>query len=268
MNEIREICRAKLTNPDQDLEASNRMWNRRAGEVSRLSRHTDGDGYFSFFKSSADLNGASVIDLGCGAGRYLKLLLDEGANAEGLDPSIEMVKAAKSYTAESGYPDVPVYHSSFQDFETAKQYDYVFVSNCPIVDYYENYLKILKLARKGVFIGSWIERKDLFLDRLAEEIGAAQIRRVSFDPVYLFNLFVADGYLPKFEATFRTIREDVAPEDCLQRFSSWLFGENYTARDTDQLMQAMKKHLTAEGKAPTEMRGIRGMMYVDLTLRY
>ena len=70
VNKLREICQAKLSNPAQDIEVSNRMWNRRAKEVSRLSARADGDGYFSFFKSSAgDLNGLSVLDSGCGAGR-------------------------------------------------------------------------------------------------------------------------------------------------------------------------------------------------------
>ena len=58
MNKLREICQEKLSNPAQDIEASNRMWNRRAKEVSRLSARADGDGYFSFFKSSVgDLDG-------------------------------------------------------------------------------------------------------------------------------------------------------------------------------------------------------------------
>ena len=45
MNKLREICQEKLSNPAQDIEASNRMWNRRAKEVSRLSARADGDGY-------------------------------------------------------------------------------------------------------------------------------------------------------------------------------------------------------------------------------
>lgn len=268
MNEIRNLCQAKLTNPAQDLSVSNRMWNRRAVEVSRLSARTENDGYFSFFNSSADLTGASVIDLGCGAGRYLKMLLDAGAKAEGLDPSIEMVKIAKAYVSEHGYSDVPVYNASFQDFEVTRQYDYVFVSNCPIIDYYENYLKILKLASRGVFIGSWIERKDTFLDRIAADMGLAQKKTVSFDLVYLFNLFVADGYLPKFQVTARDIREDIAIEDCALRFASWLFGEGYAAEDLDRLTSALSKRLTPDGKVPTELRGISGMLYVDLGLRY
>ena len=109
MNKLREICQEKLSNPAQDIEASNRMWNRRAKEVSRLSARADGDGYFSFFKSSVgDLDGMSVLDSGCGAGRYLKLLLDAEARAEGLDSLIEMVRTAKAYTTENGYADVPV----------------------------------------------------------------------------------------------------------------------------------------------------------------
>lgn len=269
MNKLREICQEKLSDPAQDIEASNRMWNRRAKEVSRLSARADGDGYFSFFKSSVgDLDGMSVLDSGCGAGRYLKLLLDAGARAEGLDPSIEMVRTAKAYAAENGYADVPVYHSSFQEFEPTKPYDYIFVANCPIVDYYENYLKFLKIAKKGVFLGTWIERNDLFLDTIAADMGITPRKRVSFDLVYLFNLFVADGYLPKFQATSRTIREDIAPEDCVLRFASWLFGEDFTPEDTERLMKAMEKRLTPDGKVPAELRGIRGMLYVDYSLKY
>ena len=76
------------------------------------------------------------------------------------------------------------------------------------------------------------------------------------------------GFLHKFQATSRTIREDIAPEDCVLRFASWLFGEDFTPEDTERLMKAMEKRLTPDGKVPAELRGIRGMLYVDYSLKY
>ncbi len=265
MNSIRKICKEKLTKPAQDIAKSNQMWNKRAGEMHLLSIKGHYDGYMEFFKQHAELKGASVIDLGCGAGRYLKLLLDEGALAEGLEPSTEMIKYAKKYLAESSYnPDsVAVYNTSFQDFKPEKEYDYVFISNSPITGYYESYEKILKLAKKGIFIGEWIERKDLFFERLVRDMGKEVKRQLAFDIYYYFNLFAADGYLPNFKSSIQVLKEEIIPESCIQRYTSWIYGEAYTEEDRELVLKEILKYKQADKKLMGEFHGIRGMIYVD-----
>lgn len=265
LNSIRNICKEILTRPPQDIGKSNQMWNKRAKELSLLAERDDTDGYIEFFKQHVDLNGATVIDLGCGAGRYLKLLMDEGALVEGLEPSKEMIKYAKKHIKDSGYneEDVNIYNVAFQDFEPEKQYDYVFISNSPIVGYYESYEKILKLAKKGIFIGEWIERKDLFFEKLVRSMGKEVKRQLMFDIYYYFNLFAADGYLPNFKSSIKISKEELKVEKCIQRYTSWIYGEGYTDNDMKLVMDEILKYKSDKEELIAEFHGIRGMIYVD-----
>ena len=265
LNSIRNICKEILTRPPQDIGKSNQMWNKRAKELSLLAERDDTDGYIEFFKQHVDLNGATVIDLGCGAGRYLKLLMDEGALVEGLEPSKEMIKYAKKHIKDSGYneEDVNIYNVAFQDFEPKKQYDYVFISNSPIVGYYESYEKILKLAKKGIFIGEWIERKDLFFEKLVRSMGKEVKRQLMFDIYYYFNLFAADGYLPNFKSSIKISKEELKVEKCIQRYTSWIYGEGYTDNDMKLVMDEILKYKSDKEELIAEFHGIRGMIYVD-----
>ena len=265
LNSIRNICKEILTRPPQDIGKSNQMWNKRAKELSLLAERDDADGYIEFFKQHVDLNGTTVIDLGCGAGRYLKLLMDEGALVEGLEPSKEMIKYAKKHIKDSGYneEDVNIYNVAFQDFEPEKQYDYVFISNSPIVGYYESYEKILKLAKKGIFIGEWIERKDLFFEKLVRAMGKDVKRQLMFDIYYYFNLFAADGYLPNFKSSIKISKEELKVEKCIQRYTCWIYGGGYTDNDMKLVMDEILKYKSDKEELIAEFHGIRGMIYVD-----
>ena len=265
LNSIRNICKESLTRPPQDIDKSNQMWNKRAKELSLLAERDDADGYIEFFKQHVDLKGATVIDLGCGAGRYLKLLMDEGASVEGLEPSEEMIKYAKKHIKDSGYneEDINIYNVAFQDFEPEKQYDYLFISNSPIVGYYESYEKILKLAKKGIFIGEWIERKDLFFEKLVRSMGKEVKRQLMFDIYYYFNLFAADGYLPNFKSSIKISKEELKVEKCIQRYTSWIYGEGYTDNDMKLVMDEILKYKSDKEELIAEFHGIRGMIYVD-----
>lgn len=267
MNKIREICEARLRLLQWDQASSNRMWDKRADEFSRLSSKADQDGYMAFFQSCADLSGATVMDVGCGAGRYLKRLLDAGAKAEGLEPSGGMIARAQEYLGEFGYSNIQINQVAFQDYEVDHRVDYAFVANCPISSDYGSYLKLLNLATKGIFIGTWIERQDIYYEKVSRALGVEPVRRTSYDPFYLFNIFVADGYLPKFETSEKMVSEMIYPDDCIQRYGSWIYGNDYSETDIERIRGIMAKDMTPDGKIHQEFCGLRAMTYVDLTRR-
>ncbi|MEM6473002.1 MAG: class I SAM-dependent methyltransferase [Planctomycetota bacterium] len=51
----------------------------------------------------AEINGKEVLDLGCGEGRYARVLKGKGALVTGVDPVPEFIQRARSLDAESTY---------------------------------------------------------------------------------------------------------------------------------------------------------------------
>ena len=245
------------------------MWDNRARELSMLSEAPENhpDCYMEFFTKRVPLSGASVIDVGCGAGRYLKQLLDAGALAEGLEPSSQMVKETVKYLERSGFDgeEVKIHPVAFQEFEPEKQYDYVFISNSPIIRYYENYEKILRLAKKGIFVGSWMRRRDVFFHQLAKRLGREPGEIFAPYVYYLFNLLMADGYAPEFVSLPERKLRAIHPDECINRYANWLYGEEYSRQDFDRMREEMDRLLAEMERKEGEYLGLRGLLYVDLT---
>ena len=196
----------------------------------------------------------------------MKLFLQEGARVDGIEPSKNMAElslqnlASLNIDKENYY----VFNQSLQDFEVEKQYDYIFISNSPVIDYYENYEKIMKLARKGIFIGSWVDRSDSLYESLAKELGLYKKRGASYDLVYIFNLMQADGYMPEYRLIKREYEHLDDIGNFIQRYTSWLYGSDYTKEDVELVRKTLKKFENEDGKYPRVNKDVRGVLYLDL----
>ncbi|RRD94164.1 class I SAM-dependent methyltransferase [Clostridiales bacterium COT073_COT-073] len=265
---MRELCVSKLTQSPQDMEKSNQMWNKRAKEFAANMKTEGQDPYMEFLKKQVDLNGKSILDVGCGAGKYMKLLLEEGAIVEGLEPSSEMVREAKKYLGESGYDaeKIAFHVESFQDFSPQKPYDYVFISNNPVISYYESYDKILKLAKQGIFIGSWMGNKDSLLEKVSQKLGVKAKGHGSQNIRYIFELLFEDGYYPSFDTYVQRSVKEVAPESLYQRYASWFYGAEYTEKEVQAVKTALAEYIV-KNKVVTEVSSTQGMLFVDLKKR-
>lgn len=265
---MREFCIGKLSHESQDMEKSNAMWNKRAKEFASNIKEQETDVYIEFLKKQVKIQGESFLDIGCGAGKYIKLLLDEGALVEGIEPSIEMIKEARIYLQESGYnaKDIVFYNQSFQDFKEEKQYDYIFLSNSPVISFYENYKKILQLAKKGIFIGSWMGNKDSLLDKVTKILGQKPMKHGSQNIRYFFELFMEDGYFPNFETVLEYSNKEIHPDSLYQRYASWFFGADYTFEDVNRIKKIIEKEMIGD-KVFTQVASAKGMIFVDLKKR-
>ncbi len=80
--------------------------------------------YVDFFKSLKELNGANILDLGCGTGDISILLSKIGANVLGLDKSCEMLTLA-THKAQVASANVFYTCQDMTSFSTGRIYDLV-----------------------------------------------------------------------------------------------------------------------------------------------
>ena len=94
------------------------------GETPSIARLPDAQQRYNDFllERLADLPaGARVIDVGCGVGKLLTLLLARGFQAEGLNPSATMCRMIRERLIKHGYPSTGVHECKFQDFPAAER---------------------------------------------------------------------------------------------------------------------------------------------------
>lgn len=266
MEKIKEICRQELSRESQDIEKSNEMWDKRAKEFNTMTDSKKRPSYFDIFSSYAQIKSSEILDISSGAGRYMKMFLEAGAKAYGVEPSKKMAELSLKNLDKLGISkdNYHVFNQPLQDFQVERQYDYIFISNSPVIEYYENYEKIMKLAKKGIFIGSWVDRSDSLYESLAKKLNLYEKRSASYDLVYIFNLMVADGYMPEYRIIKREYNHNDKLENFIQRYTSWLYGSSYTADDVERVKENLKEFENPDGSYPRVNKDVRGVLYLDL----
>lgn len=115
------------------------------------------------------LNGANVLDIGCGPGIYSSLLLRAGANVLGVDSSLVMLKATEEYCSginSAGCGSARFLHSTFEEADLAdEKFDLVLATF--MLSYFENLESALSkirdhLSPKGRTIVSMLHPVRLF----------------------------------------------------------------------------------------------------------
>ena len=99
----------------------------------RLSRWLDArlrsDMYERFrltVEAATEIENASVLDVGCGSGRFMAPIAEKGASVMGLDPAPNMIELAREHCAERGVAERCEYVvSDVRSWETDRRFDVV-----------------------------------------------------------------------------------------------------------------------------------------------
>ena len=263
MLDMREIIWNLLEHSSQNMELSNGRWDRRAVEFSALKKRDEIIGRFQQF---ADLTNASILDIGCGTGRYLKELLAISENAEGLEPSSKMVAQAKKYLLNSGFTEdsIQIHVSDFQSFQAEKTYDYLFIANNPMLNFQENYKKLFSLAKKGIFLTSWLLVKESILVTIARHLGKffeAQRNHalLSWAVLSAIDSYEIDFSVKKYSESIRNY-----PEEHIHRYASWLYGNDYSEQDMNDIRQVLISLADVDGKVLNQREETDAFLYITM----
>lgn len=133
---------------DEALEkwiASSKAWITDQGEQGDWSRRAVLDPALE--KMLPDLRGKCVLDLGCGEGRYSRVLKAKGARVTGIDPVPQFIQQARAKDTESSYVEAMAEDLPFP----AKSFDFVlsYLSFVDIPDLDQASEEICRVLRPG-----------------------------------------------------------------------------------------------------------------------
>ncbi len=122
--------------------------------VDRLFRQVVLERFRLICRLAAGPEGFSVLDVGCGSGRYAIALAAAGGRVTGVDVSVAMIELARSEASKAGCADRCAFSvSSFQDFVSQESFDVVVATG--YFDYLEEpaaeLRKMMRLCRGRLF---------------------------------------------------------------------------------------------------------------------
>jgi len=110
------------------------FWNKRAHEFGRFE-NTQQDNTQDILgmirKMGVDFSGKTVIDAGCGTGRYTLNLAKEAAHVTGVDISEEMLRFLNEDAKAHGISNINTICSDWNDFTPDRKYDIAFCTMSP-----------------------------------------------------------------------------------------------------------------------------------------
>jgi len=144
---------------------------------------------------------SSVLDIGCGPGKYALAFAKEVKKVTGTDISDKMIAFAQENAKKRDLKNVEFVLASWPEVELPdmgweKSFELVFAAFCPGIDSGDALRKMIEASRKHCFLSGFVTRKDQVLDALKEYLGI-QSKSWGNQIYFSFNLLWQWGYYPE-----------------------------------------------------------------------
>ncbi|HHV18940.1 MAG TPA: class I SAM-dependent methyltransferase, partial [Thermoanaerobacterales bacterium] len=202
-----EIDFAKLWERDKkNKKNQQKFWDSRAQEFnSRLSENSSPKETkkvidYLVQKGALKTDG-SVLDIGCGPGKYALAFAKKVKKITGIDISPKMIAFAKENARNGGFDNTEFVQASWPEADLSalgwiENYDLVYAAFSPGIDSPNALKKMIQASRKHCFISGFVTREDRVLDGLKRHLGI-KITPWGRQIYYSFNLLWNWGYYPE-----------------------------------------------------------------------
>ena len=199
---------AHLWSEGKAAKASAKLfWDNRADEFNKLvSQGGPDERILKIVEFLSDRNllseTSSVLDIGCGPGRFAVEFAKQSTEVTGLDISEKMLAyAAKNSEAENltntSFKNLNWDEVDLEDFGWKKRFDLVTAINSPGIHDLITLEKMISASKGYCFLSNFVERSDSVQDILRTEILKLEEVRFYSNTVYsIFNILWLTGYYP------------------------------------------------------------------------
>ncbi|MGD9807881.1 MAG: class I SAM-dependent methyltransferase [Deferribacterales bacterium] len=148
----------------ETVTKSEKMWDKKAESYPRYnpSKDTFEAKIIEMIKErGVPLSGSSILDVGCGSGKFSIALAKECGSLHGIDISGVMLRILQEDALAEGVDNITTEKTGWEEFEgKGDTYDIVFCSTTPAVREPEAYQAVHGMARKAVVYLGWAGRKE------------------------------------------------------------------------------------------------------------
>lgn len=187
----------------------------------------------------------SIIDIGCGTGRFVAEFAKTSKFAMGLDISNNMLDLAKSYANENNLTNTNFICCDFKSLDIKKlnlekKFDLVFTSITPAINTYKSLHRMEEICKGYCFNSSFINWQDSIEDEIAQNIFNLDEYPYKKNHMHwyysLFNLLLLMGYLPVTEYFKQNRTEKIK----LDNLSIHYYTKSYTKENNNLDIEDLK----------------------------
>ncbi|MDO5718087.1 MAG: methyltransferase domain-containing protein [Tissierellia bacterium] len=224
------------------------LWNKRAQEFYEYTKENPDRVVLDFIEDRIDLEGCNILDIGCGAGRFLIPFVKAGANVIGIDIADEMLKYAEIACDEEGIPKdryelirCDWKEIKLEDMGWNKKFDLVFASMSPGIREWDTVEKLIGASKSYVYISSFIFRKERVYDLIKKDYPDKEETDWKIRFRAILNLLLIKGYYPDLKFQRRLGEKDFDPEASSLRYAHRFLDDPEDDTEINELRDRLEK---------------------------
>lgn len=203
---LEELSRSWSSKGTENGRLQEQIWDRRAEDYEAKSLPSCGTNPFlKYLCEKVPMNGElSLLDVGCGAGRFSLALAGRVREAAGIDVSGNMIAAARRLAAEKKFSHLQFYKGDWASADLdalgfREHFDLVFAHMTPAVADYETLDKMNASSKRHCILVKPARRANLVEDAALARAGMAGQREQLDDAIpNTFAYLWMKGYEPEF----------------------------------------------------------------------
>ncbi|KNZ41121.1 class I SAM-dependent methyltransferase [Acetobacterium bakii] len=200
-----EEIKKKWNYQERDVDASVEMWDSMAEQFGDFEIPTIEDSFLMQLIAEKNLinKDGSVLDVGCGAGKFSFALADECKHVTGLDLSPKMIEKATEKKTELEKENVDFFVNDWHasDLESLGykgKFDLVIANMTPAVRNTQTFLKLNEASRGYCVLTKPIKRVDPVSDAIREMLGIGEKKETAdMEVLYALEILWLQGMLPE-----------------------------------------------------------------------
>ncbi len=219
--------------------------------------------------------GSTVVDIGCGPGRFVVEFAKTAGHATGIDISLEMLKLGEKQGKEKGVSNISFTECDFKNTDIdsmgwRNKFDLVFTSMSPGTGDESGLDKIMGMSRAFCFNCSPIYGEDLLENQIARDVfGMEKNPRSLWDQRWfysLFNILWIRGYLPETYYHTQETEEAVDADERLLSYYSGFFSKEFPEKDVieSKIRDYIKSRADESNKIYQKSKRVYGWILWDV----
>lgn len=211
----------------------------------------------------------TVIDIGCGPGRFVAEFAKTAKHSSGLDISDTMTDYGYSFCREQGLDNVSFYARDFKTMDVQaegmmEKYDLVFSSITPAMGHREGFEKALEMTNGWFFNANFISIRDTLQEKLEDLLDEHPVRSRDGAGFYcMMNELILKGYYPE-TTYFREADTDVFTVDsALEEYLSLFYREEASKEQENRMKKALESLADGSGKLISEKEWVYVWILAD-----
>lgn len=253
----------------KDKEATISLWDSVAGDYDQNDLPKTEDNFALKIINDMKMisSDSTVLDVGCGAGRYTMYFANITKTASGTDISSNMINyaenRAKKHKIENIDFNIGDWHSmNLDDLNWKKSFDLVFSHMTPAIQSLETFEKFIEASRGWCVMCKPTRRKDSISDKLREICGINN-NNTNFDRelLFAFDYLWIKGYLPKIEYDKQVWNIEKTIEEAKKHYVNFIKASNKINEKHEKDIRDYLDSISINGIVKEEIQTTVTMLY-------